>query len=270
MVWRSARDLSRAMVVACLLVACKATERASPGTAGSVVPAAATSPAEAQPAAPPTAPEAARSVAAPPAAAPPSFRGEIDKRFVADLQAVYADYKGWGRVDDELRFAPWLCRMPEPGMAHVSAAEQGAHGRKLYSLFARDHAGYVALGKDGAKPAKGLQAVVKESYLPEEITGEPIPRHAWNRAAQEGPLGAGDHFWPYARGEGGKLVKAGAVAGLFVVLEKPAGTPGTDDGFVYGTMTPSGEITSAGKVGPCLACHEKAKHRRFFGTQPAF
>lgn len=253
--------LLRAAAAACLIVAWKPAPPPAPPSAASAPALAAAPSADAAPSA--NAEQAGSGA--------PAFRGEIDPRFVADLQKVYADYKGWGRVDDELRFAPWLCRMPEPGMARISAADHGAHGRKLYSLFAREHGAYLRLGRETAAPEKPvLQAVVKESYFPEDAGANPVPRHAWQRAAQNGPLGEGDHFWPYARGEGGKVVKAGAVAGLFVVLERPAGTPGTDDGFVYGTMTPTGEITSAGKVGPCMGCHEKAKHRRLFGTRPAF
>ena len=80
-------------------------------------------------------------------------------------------------------------------------------------------------------------------------------------------LGGGiDHFNPYAVGPDGKYYRASKIVGLYVLLEKPKGTPGTDDGFVYGTLTPTGEILSSGRVASCMGCHANAKRGRFFGT----
>jgi hypothetical protein len=212
------------------------------------------------------------SVASPPAAAPPPPPAvdpkEIDPRFVDDLKKAFAEYKAWGRVDDELRWAPWLCRMPNPGFARMSAADDGAHSKKLYSLFAREHAAYVSLGSEKPIAAKQSQIVVKESYVPELV---PNPTAAESPTApliggKHGGLGEGDHFQPYARTEDGKTYRASKLAGVYVVLEKDKSTPGTDDGFVYGTLTPTGEVTSAGRVASCMGCHVQAKHRRFFGA----
>ena len=193
--------------------------------------------------------------------APPA---EVDPAFVPDLERAFHEYKAWGRVDDELRWAPWLCRLPEPGRPRMSAAEGGEHGKKLYSLFARDRAGYVSLGSE-TRPAKGEQIVVKESYLPEVVGadgGSSSPS-----TPSSSPLGEGDHFDPHTRSVDGTVFRASSVVGLFVVLEKPRGTPGTDDGFVYGTLTPSGKVTSAGRVASCMGCHAQAKHRRLFGPK---
>ena len=58
-------------------------------------------------------------------------------------------------------------------------------------------------------------------------------------------------------------------------------TPNTDNGWVYGTVTPSNEtsangttgekgqfkVTSAGKIASCIACHESAEHDRVFGLK---
>jgi hypothetical protein len=44
------------------------------------------------------------------------------------------------------------------------------------------------------------------------------------------------------------------------------GTPGTDAGWVYGTVTPDGkQVTSAGRVESCMGCHQDAPHDRLFG-----
>ena len=43
-------------------------------------------------------------------------------------------------------------------------------------------------------------------------------------------------------------------------------TPDTDEGWVYGTVTPDGKkVTSAGKVESCMKCHQRAPHDRLFG-----
>ncbi|OJY27797.1 MAG: hypothetical protein BGO98_41820 [Myxococcales bacterium 68-20] len=206
---------------------------------------------------------------APTTAAPVPEKGEIDARFVADLQKAFAEYKAWGRVDDELRWAPFLCRMPMPGTARMSAADEGEHARKLYSLFARDRAAYVSMNGEAPTIARGGQVVVKESYLPELVPdagpAEDPRVPVGGISGNAGNVDA-DHFKPYARADDGRIYRASKLAGLYVVLEKPKGTPGTDEGFVYGTLTPAGEITSAGKIASCMGCHLQAKHRRFFGT----
>src|SRR4051812_33071032 len=40
--------------------------------------------------------------------------------FEEQVLAIAAEYQAWGRVDDELRWAPGLCRQPLPGVAHQS------------------------------------------------------------------------------------------------------------------------------------------------------
>ena len=43
-------------------------------------------------------------------------------------------------------------------------------------------------------------------------------------------------------------------------------TPGTDEGWVYGTVTADGKtVTSAGRVASCMKCHVQAKNDRLFG-----
>ncbi len=42
--------------------------------------------------------------------------------------------------------------------------------------------------------------------------------------------------------------------------------PGTDDGWVYGTVTADGKtVTSAGLVESCMSCHREAPRDRCFG-----
>src|SRR6187455_1828837 len=42
--------------------------------------------------------------------------------FEEQTLAIAAEYLSWGRVDDELRWAPFLCRQPLPGIAWQSAS----------------------------------------------------------------------------------------------------------------------------------------------------
>jgi hypothetical protein len=68
------------------------------------------------------------------------------------------EYQSWGRIDDELRWAPWLCRIPLPGLARMSASSDSAtHGQKLYSVFVKKRDAYP-MGPHTD------QVVVKESW----------------------------------------------------------------------------------------------------------
>ena len=189
-------------------------------------------------------------------------REEIDPRFVDDLKKVAEAHRAWGRVDDETRWAPMLCRTPEPGKAHMSGADAGGHARKLYSLFAIDRNAYLAATVKGVS-AEG-QAIVKESYLPEPVPDaratELRGRSTRGLPAPEGVAGGGA-FDPYAW-DGDKLYLASKVFGLFVMMKKAPTTPGTDAGWIYGTLTPEGEVTSAGRVASCMGCHSASKHDR--------
>lgn len=203
---------------------------------------------------------------APAVIGPAESTGEIDQRFVADVEHAFAEYKSWGRVDDELRWAPFLCRMPMPGRPTMSAAVDGAHAHKLYSLFAKEHDAYAKLSTAQAHPSgnanaspRPLQMIAKESYVPEVVASAP------NALGSTGPLQEGDHFHPYAKGADGKTYRASQLAGVYFMIEKAEGTPGTDEGFIYATVTPSGQVTSAGRIASCMGCHAEAKHRRLFG-----
>jgi hypothetical protein len=195
-----------------------------------------------------------------PASATAEPTGEIDERFVDDVKQAFAEYKAWGRVDDEVRWAPFLCRMPEPGRPTMSAANDGGHAKKLYSLFAKEHAAYAALGSSTPPTASAtVQIIAKESYLPEAVATAPPPPSTLGAAEGD------DHFHPYTTSPDGKTYRAGQMVGVYFVIEKPAGTPGTDEGFIYGTVTATGAVTSAGRVSSCMGCHAQAKHRRLFG-----
>ena len=181
----------------------------------------------------------------------PSFEA-----FAAQARAIATDYKAWGRVDDELRWAPFLCRIPLPGIARVSASDDATtHGQKLYSVFAKNHSAYP----DGPHAD---QVVVKESWIPELVSDAGADFSPDNPRL---PPDAGDHFYGFAKGDGG-VYRAGTFAGLYIMFKAPADTPDTDEGWVYATITAAGDVTAAGRVASCMGCHEDAHHERLFGV----
>lgn len=176
----------------------------------------------------------------------------IDTPFTSDLLKQVAEYQSWGRVDDMLRWAPTLCLMPKP-RAYVSAsADEESHGRKLYSLFAKNRNEYALLGD--SKTVSIGQIVVKQSWLPEEV--KDVKEH-----------NPQDHFDPYVR-KGDKTFKASTPAGLFVMMKLDPKTDGTDEGWVYATLSSDAKtVTAAGRIESCMKCHQETKTDRLFGLQ---
>jgi hypothetical protein len=154
-----------------------------------------------------------------------------DPTFHRALQAIGAEYKNYGKVDDWARWAPGMCAMPPPPKARLSASQDtSSHGKKVYYLFAKDRDQYYK--NEAPKPG---QVVVKESWYPAaEVNGNP--------AASE---------------------KQG---GLFIMMKLDPKSPGSDNGWVYGTVTSDGKtVTSAGRVQSCMGCHVSATNDRLFG-----
>lgn len=164
------------------------------------------------------------------------------------LAAIAREYLAWGRVDDELRWAPWLCRQPRPSLPRLSAAASGGHTQKVYFLYARDRMAYVT------RSASRLQVIVKESW-----THRPVDlAHATRVHAA--PL--------VARTPEGATVEPDQPAGLFVMMRVDARDPRSDRGWIYGTVSPEGEVTSAGRIAACIGCHVDAGPGRLFGLGP--
>ena len=198
--------------------------------------------------------------------------------FDARLLEIAKNYRSYGRVDDETRWAPWLCRMPMPSLARVSRSEDDAtHGEKLYFLFARQRDAYLRVGSGQA--AKPGQVIVKESWHPVELSenadgiAEQLQRRAF-LPKESRKLVAHDSgktfatrgsYVPYAKKDG-KLFKADRLAGLFIMFKTDAEAASTDNGWVYGTVTADGrQVTAAGRIQSCMNCHQEAPHGRLFG-----
>jgi hypothetical protein len=187
------------------------------------------------------------------------------EQFHKELLQVARDYKSWERVSYDVHWAPVDCRMPDPARAEFSASpDESTHGQKLYSLFAKEPYAYAWLSSD--KPVAVGQVVVKESWVPEETTE--VKPGVIDRTRVIGDRDrptVGDHYYPYAT-RGDQAYKASTPAGLFVMMKLDPNTPGTDNGWVYGTVSADGKtVTAAGKVESCMKCHQDAKHDRLFG-----
>jgi hypothetical protein len=199
-------------------------------------------------------------------------RPKPEEPFNERLLEIAKNYGSYGRIDDDMRWAPTACRPPtdlKPGVARFSASkDENTHGRKLYSLFAKSGRTYRTLEKD--KPVEVGQVVVKESWVPEEVTDAKQTQAIIVRK-QDGKSKDGraseltDHFLPYAEKDG-KTYHAAKQSELFIMFKMDPKTADTDEGWVYGTVTPDGKrVTSAGKVDSCMKCHQKAAHDRLFG-----
>lgn len=206
-------------------------------------------------------------------------------RFEQKLLEIAKDYQQWGRVDDEARWAPYLCRLPKPAKAKFSESDdEASHGQKLYSLFAKDREAYVALTGDAsnrdqatadsasdsrsdppeaaAKASPLGQVVVKESW-----TAKPVAKPKLDAFGNPPTLDRDeqDRFSPYAERDG-KWFKCDEKSALFIMFRVDPKTPGADEGWVYGTVSADGKkVTSVGLVKSCMKCHTEAPHGRLFG-----
>lgn len=105
------------------------------------------------------------------------------------------------------------------------------------------------------------QVVVKQSWKVEPVTT------SYNPGSLPQPNNDGDHFYPYAKGPDGGVFRASEPAGLYIMFKLDPSTPETDEGWVYATITPDGQVTAAGRVASCMGCHEtSATHERLFGV----
>jgi hypothetical protein len=208
----------------------------------------------------------------PPAEAnPPPGRGSapepavpFDARWTDEVRAVVAAYEGWGRVDDEMRFAPWLCRMPFAATARWSESEHpDTHGHKLYTLYAMDPVAYgaqrSAMGEAAALPGLS-QVIVKESFAPVPLDDE---HHEGLGSGANG--GMGEHRLRPAVRDGRRFV-AGERKGLYIMMKADGATEGTDAGWIYATVQPDMiTVTAVGVIDSCAGCHAEAGDDRLFG-----
>lgn len=188
----------------------------------------------------------------------------FDSRWADEVRSVVAAYEAWGRVDDEMRWAPWLCRMPQAAAARFSESEHAdTHGAKLYTLYAMDPVSYggqrSAMGDTTPLPGFS-QVIVKESFAPVAIEDERDAKLGW------GPDGGvGEHRLRPAEKDGQRFV-AGERRGLYLMMKMKGATEGTDAGWVYATVKPDMiTVTAVGVIDSCAGCHAEAGDDRLFG-----
>ncbi len=185
---------------------------------------------------------------------------ENHEHWHATLRTIASAYNAWGRVDDEYRFAPFLCRMPTGGRLEFSkSSDVETHGEKIYSLYAFDPVAYGApatvnlplpgLDEKKRPEPEVVQAIVKETFVPQHVEQPQHGLHDPAPASREGKL--------YGRGD---------PAGLYIMFKPKDTTAQTDAGWVYGTIAADGTITAAGQVKNCVGCHQKNPDR-VFGLQ---
>jgi hypothetical protein len=179
---------------------------------------------------------------------------ELDARFVATIKTASAPYAKWGRVDEKPNIAPMKCDMPRAadygskGAVHMSEAEDAPHGKKLYYLWASDRPGYLK-----HEVAIGF-TIVKQSFAAKP-TSEPKREYRFDESPLHDSMQVDGHW-----------MTTGDAKGLYV-MTKVGAVDGADAGWVYGTIDPAGEVTSAGRVASCIGCHEDAPHDRLFGLK---
>jgi hypothetical protein len=252
-------------------IACAGTTEVAAGDAEAEPPVAAAAavaspaPAHAARATPPAEPRPHANAA--PAAKRRHEAAPFDSRWADEVRTVVAAYESWGRVDDEFRWAPGLCRTPQAATARISDSDDAdTHGHKLYTLYAVDPAAYGAPASDSpAARLPGLsQVIVKESFAPVSVDDRNDSKHVW------GPnRDMGAHGLRPAERDGRRFV-AGERKGLYIMMKTDAPAEGTDVGWVYATVEPDMiTVTAVGVIDSCAGCHAEAGDDRLFGI-PGF
>jgi hypothetical protein len=211
----------------------------------------------------------------PPAGEPAAQQTKAEaagQQFEDRLREIARTYESYGRFDANARWAPIPCapfdRIPPSEPRFSVSRDEATHGRKLYSLFVKEVPAYTS--PSFGEPGPVGQVVVKEAWAPEEVTDSDRPLGPVIRRVKvrEGDrlVEREDRFLPYARREG-RLYHAREKSALFIMFKLDPQTPGTDEGWVYGTVTADGrKVTSAGRVESCMGCHKDAPHDRLFGN----
>lgn len=170
------------------------------------------------------------------------------------LRAIATEYASWHRVDEWSHWAPELCRM-QPSVGRISTSDdRDTHGGKLYYLYAKDRAGYIA-SHDADQPIG--QVIVKESWTPVEL-GASDTVDALSKTIDGHTIAARD----------GKRWKPGEKHGLFVMIKCPADTPDTDAGWIYATTSADGRVVhDSGRIATCMGCHDDGTRDRMFGLK---
>ncbi len=198
----------------------------------------------------------------------------VNQVFGGRLLEIATEYKQYERVDQTIRWSPTLCfapPKPPKNLASLSTSDsKETHGKKLYYLYARKPWDYKSnvwgvgrrSGKSKVRAPLG-QVLVKEAWDPVKV--ESVEKKTSN------PTAGSPSAKPKAYAIAGKdRYHAGDKKGLFIMFKTLEGTPGTDQGWVYGTVSADGnKVTSVGLVQNCIQCHQDAPYDRQIGLVKA-
>lgn len=207
--------------------------------------------------------------------------------FATELLRAIRGYEEWERPTDRHLVAPQMCRRPPPvqSAAISIAIDSSPHGRKLYYLYVRvptveelippsegRTVGSIRTtrmyGSVPADPQAFGQVIVKKSFVAEEVDYDEItmPRNApiWYLMDGRQTTVAGHAVDVQAK----RAYRAGEQRELFVMMKLDPATPGTDNGWVYGVLSPDGkQVLNSGRIESCMECHVNAPHDRLFGLK---
>lgn len=182
-----------------------------------------------------------------------------DQRFHPVLLSRGGNYGMYGNVDDIGRWVPGLCRIPYMTIRASKSKDPGTHGGKLYWMHAKDRDAYLAAGPGKVQPVG--QVLVKEAFAAKP---GPAPDEGGKRKYYMG----GRSIVRGTATRDGKSFHAGELKALYVMLKLDPKTEGTDEGWVYGTLTADRKkVTSAGRVASCMNCHTRGTNDRMFGLK---
>ena len=190
--------------------------------------------------------------------------------FEAEVQEALAGWQEWPVVGDYLRWAVTDCRIPPPPRVQQSQSrDEGTHGQKLYVLRSSHSSEYLDLWSSDQVTPIG-QTLVKQTWIPIEmegvVTADPLPRFPPGMSD-----GSGEDPWEGFHRElieEGRGWRTGDPGPVFFMHKLAPGTPGTDYGWVYGSMSPEGHMYEVGAIASCMLCHNGAGTRnRQFGPR---
>lgn len=218
------------------------------------------------------APDHSQRAAAPTGVADSHAAQQAARDTVLQAALAAADYE---LVGPHVLWSPFLCSAPPaPSVRHSAAPADTGHGRKLYVLRSNDAETYLKhlhgdpLAVEANAAVEGPVSIpvgltlVKQAFAPEPYDGEPPPE-VTVYGSRDGLV---DGYYPYSERKG-RVYRTGEPIGSFVMVKVAPDTPDSERGWIYGTVTPDGEVTSAGRVESCLSCHRKAGDESLFGVE---
>jgi hypothetical protein len=216
----------------------------------------------------------------PPASEQPASASEGDVHlFEGRIREIAQIYKSYGRITNvlpgERRPPACLCHMGiwviDVGCLFSDNGYGPTHGRRLYSLFVKDRqlGPYDESYTMEGKPSPVGQVVVEEAWVPDEAIkdGKPITSIERRVRLPDASQEERNDYLPYGWLEG-RWYRATRKMGLHIMFKLDPKTPGTDAGWVYGTVSADGKtLGPVGRVATCMACHRDAPHDRLFGLR---